>query len=331
MIDEGGGPGYASRRGWALFAVSLELGVIPLIPARFEFGDDGALQPACGCSAGAACMAVGKHPAVSGWQRRFASTEVQALGLVAGHPGCGLGVVTGSASGVIVIDVDPRNGGMAGLADLEARRGPLPATLTVVTGRGDGGGHRYYRIPDDVIVKSATSGLAPGVDVKGEKGFVVFPPTRHAVGGYYDVASDAPLDIAPLPGDLLRRLAEPKAPATRVVSAVFAAGAAVSADPAGYAERGLASVCDQLRRLPGGSRNTETNRGAFACGQLVGLGLLGGEDAAHRLTSAAVAAGLSGREAFSAVTSGLVSGASLVDPEQGRQVAGILSRIGLGR
>jgi Bifunctional DNA primase/polymerase, N-terminal len=46
---------------------------------------------------------------------------------------------------LLVIDVDPRNGGS--LAELESLTGPLPATLTAWSGRDDGGRHLYFRRP----------------------------------------------------------------------------------------------------------------------------------------------------------------------------------------
>ena len=52
--------------------------------------------------------------------------------------------------GVLVVDPDPRNGGLASLAKLEAEGRSLPETLTARTGRGDGGIHAYYRVPLEV-------------------------------------------------------------------------------------------------------------------------------------------------------------------------------------
>ena len=59
-----------------------------------------------------------------------------------------IGVATGSASDVIVIDVDPRNGGDREFAKLKRRFGLLPRTLTCDT--GGGGRHIYFRAPAGV-------------------------------------------------------------------------------------------------------------------------------------------------------------------------------------
>ena len=70
---------------------------------------------------------------------------------------------------LLVVDLDPRNGG--DLDDLV-----LPETMTVLSGRGDGGMHRYYARPH------APHGIdlhpRPGVDVK-INGFMVMPPSLH--------------------------------------------------------------------------------------------------------------------------------------------------------
>ena len=56
-----------------------------------------------------------------------------------------IGVATGSASGVVVIDIDRRHGGDRELAKLKQRLGPLPRTLTSLT--GDGGIFIFGRRP----------------------------------------------------------------------------------------------------------------------------------------------------------------------------------------
>jgi len=117
-------------------------------------------------------------------------------------PEANVGIATGSPSGVVVVDVDPRHGGDEGLRDLEARYGPLPDTPTVLT--GGGGQHFFFAIPPGVTVRSRR--LAPGVDLKGEGGYVVAPPSVHPSGQRYvwELArSPDDLPLAPLPDWLL--------------------------------------------------------------------------------------------------------------------------------
>ena len=109
-------------------------------------------------------------------------------------PGDNVGHKTGRASGTIIIDVDPRNGGMETLGRLQAEHGYLPPTRLHAT--GGGGFHYALRYPESVNeVPSRTIG--PGVEVMADGKGVVLPPSKHASGRRYEVLIDAPL--APLP------------------------------------------------------------------------------------------------------------------------------------
>ena len=77
----------------------------------------------------------------------------------------------------IVLDLDPRNGGSLG--DLEARVGPLPATLTAWSGRNDGGRHLYWRRPAGPLTSTK---LPTGIDLK-VNGYVILPPSIHPATG----------------------------------------------------------------------------------------------------------------------------------------------------
>ncbi len=75
---------------------------------------------------------------------------------------------------LLVLDVDPRNGG--DLAELEERAGAkLPRTLEVVSGRGDGGRHLYYMRPFD---RPYRGNIPEGIDLK-VNGLMVMPPSLH--------------------------------------------------------------------------------------------------------------------------------------------------------
>jgi hypothetical protein len=104
-------------------------------------------------------------------------------------PGANIGVPTGN--GVAVIDVDP--GGEL-WADTVLDEGPL--TLTVRTARG--GLHLYYMV--GVAVPNSASKLADHVDVRGDGGYVLVPPSATADGAYsYEEA----VPPAPMPDWLL--------------------------------------------------------------------------------------------------------------------------------
>ena len=120
-------------------------------------------------------------------------------------PNANIGVATGSASGIIVVDID----GEAGERSLmRLGDGPLPPTLTAQTGRGR---HLYFSLRNGEHVACAR--LAPGLDLKGEGGYVCAAPSIHPSGKRYRFAPGA-ASPAPLLAWLLRNgEAERKAPA----------------------------------------------------------------------------------------------------------------------
>jgi len=79
-------------------------------------------------------------------------------------PNANIGIPTGSASGLLVLDIDPRSGGNESLERLIEAHGPLPDTTTQTT--GGGGRHLIFK-----YVEGVRSGvLADGIDVKAEAG-----------------------------------------------------------------------------------------------------------------------------------------------------------------
>lgn len=125
---------------------------------------------------------------VSAWFRRW--------------PDANVAVVTGEISGLVVLDVDPRHGGDDSLIDLERRYGPLPATVESIT--GGGGRHVYFLHPGGVLRNRA--GLAAGIDLRGDGGMIIAPPSVHPNGRRYEwEVSHHPDDtpLAPMPPWLL--------------------------------------------------------------------------------------------------------------------------------
>src|SRR3990167_6404761 len=86
----------------------------------------------------------------------------------------GLGIVTGSISGFVVLDVDVNHGG------LESLKKELPdvAAKEPTVRTGSGWSHYYYKAPRDGIYRNFSGRLA-GVDFRGEGGFGVAPPSLH--------------------------------------------------------------------------------------------------------------------------------------------------------
>jgi hypothetical protein len=104
-----------------------------------------------------------------------------------------------------VLETDPRNGGVESLAKLESEHGPLPPTRKARS--GGGGTHYYYQYRSGVVIKS-TSNVRLGVDVRGDNGYILAPPSSHSSGNRYEwiTAPDHPL--ADPPGWLLTIVGE---------------------------------------------------------------------------------------------------------------------------
>ena len=100
-------------------------------------------------------------------------------------PDASVGIATGSKSNLIVIDedIDEEKGldGVMSMRIWENVHGELPETVRAVTGRG--GTHLYFNYAGDDITNRA--GLLEGVDVRGEGGYVVAPPSIHPNGTEY--------------------------------------------------------------------------------------------------------------------------------------------------
>jgi hypothetical protein len=119
------------------------------------------------------------------------------------HSDANVGVVTGLISGLVVLDVDPAHGGDESLTELEQRHSALPDTIESLT--GGGGRHIYFRHPGGIIHNRV--GLLPGMDLRGDGGLVVAPPSVHPSGRhYYWEVSHHPDDtrLAKMPAWLLR-------------------------------------------------------------------------------------------------------------------------------
>jgi hypothetical protein len=104
---------------------------------------------------------------------------------------------------LLVIDVDPRNGG--NLAALESLTGPLPATLTAWSGRNDGGRHLYFLRPPGPLTSTR---LPVDIDLK-VNGYCIVPPSIHPATGQPYRWEDKDALAAVLPAKLAELLRPP--------------------------------------------------------------------------------------------------------------------------
>lgn len=160
---------------------------------------------ASGCSCGREqCHGPGKHPRTARGCTDATTDAAQIRAWWAQWPDANVGVATGG--GLVVLDIDPRSGGDDALVDLRRRLGALPDTVECLT--GGGGRHIYLAVPCEV--RNSAGVLGAGVDVRGDGGYVVAPPSVHASGKSYAwEASSRPdeVDVEPAPPAWLEALA----------------------------------------------------------------------------------------------------------------------------
>lgn len=249
----------------------------------------------------------GKVPAIAGGHGVLDATDDLELLRTQWKPGYNIGARV--PEGVVVVDVDPRHGGTRSLASLTRRHGPLPITLTCYSGRGDGGRHFYFGHRGEVSTRRLRE-IAPGVDVKTSRGYIVLPPSLHPATRkpYRWAAVDSP--IAECPAWLVEILRPPEP-----VDRPAIPQGSDSRQLARYVAVALEAEVSKVRTCPigAGLRNTTLYGAAVALGTLVGAGVLDASRAAQELLTATT---LPESEARATILSGLKWGA-----DHPRQVA----------
>lgn len=246
----------------------------------------------CTCRLGADCKVAGKHPTDKGWQNAQPPTDEQIDAAWSGwRGGHNIGVLTGEPSGLFVLDVDPDNSGDETLAALVVEHGPLPTTYTVRT--GSGGFHYYFAWPGFAVGNSAGS-LGSGLDVRGNGGQAVAPPSVSAKGSY-SVAVDAP--VATAPGWLLDRL--------RPRAAAPAPRASTRRPTRALTRRRVEALVQCVLDASEGTRNARLYWATCRMAEVIAAGGLTADEAQHCLHLAGEAAGLTGDEVAATVASGL--------------------------
>jgi hypothetical protein len=225
---------------------------------------------------------------------RDATTDVEQVERWWRRADYNIGIATGTISGLVVVDLDGRRG-FDSCCLLQDIHGDLPSTTWCLT--GSGGWHAYFTHPGGL--RNSASKVARGIDIRGEGGYVVAPPSIHPDGDLYSWHTrTAP---APLP-EWLAHLIDPPAPVRHGWTAPAAATTA-------YASAAVRAEAEAVARAANGTRNDQLVRSAFSLGTLVGAGELDAEQATGALLDAAQGCGLPPREAARTVASGLAAGA----------------------
>lgn len=225
-------------QGWQVFPV-------------YEIAADG--RCACGSPPGRSCSP-GKHPRTPRGLRDATLDPRVAAAWWEKWPTANVGVATGRASNLVVIDLDvkpalddrPALDGVAELVRLEAAHGALPDTLRSRTGRG--GLHLFFAYPEGVeAIRSSAGAVAPGIDVRAEGGYVVVPPSNHESGAHYVWLNPDVRQLAELPPWLLERVSARRARREKADPGA-AATPPVRDLPEGKRNAGLTATAGRMRR-----------------------------------------------------------------------------------
>jgi P4 family phage/plasmid primase-like protien len=201
----------------------------------------------------------GKRPTIR-WEKyqleRASWDQVEAWGKQ--WPAGNIGIVTGSVSGLVVLDLDSEE------AIAEARKRGLPVTPEVRTGKGL---HVYFQHPGCSVRNRAR--LLPGMDIRGDGGFVVAPGSTHESGAIYEALNPISQSVLrPMPAWLMDLLSRPNVGSDHVARQTLTTR---RREPAVLENAPDAAFDAQLRRLlgaPEGRRNHELNRTAFAAARI---------------------------------------------------------------
>lgn len=124
-----------------------------------------------------------KIPMIDKWTSNASNCPVQIEKWFEGKD-INAGILTGSANNLWVLDIDKKNGGLESLEKLEKEFGPIRSKCSFVVRTGGGGLHLYFALTGYQKLPSKI-GVLPGIDIKGEGGFVVSPYSVHENGNVY--------------------------------------------------------------------------------------------------------------------------------------------------
>lgn len=166
--------GSATHLDFALRYASAGLPIFPVFEAR--------RGGSCACG-NKRCPNPGKHPRVK-WREEATTDEKTIRAWWKKWPRASIGGVGGK---FFCLDIDPKSNGYESLADLISEHGQLPDTAVALTGEinGERGTHYWFRVPKGHSV-GTRAGIRDGVDIRGEGGYAVLPPSRHYSGKDYE-------------------------------------------------------------------------------------------------------------------------------------------------
>lgn len=237
------------------------------------------------------CVTYGKRPATAqGF--RDATTDLKQVDLWwRKHPGANIGIPTGAASGVVVVDVDVHDPVDGRTQFDRATEAGLVAGWEVLVRTPSGGEHAYFPATPASSMTEQRSWQAAraGIDFRGEGGYIIVPPSAQSIQGTrvgYRVETVNPGPATPVDSAQLRDFLDPR-PAPNVRAHGVSGAADVSRLAAWVAARCVG----------------ERNRGLFWAACRLAENDVAATDALDVLTAAAGQAGLGEREIAATIRS----------------------------
>jgi Bifunctional DNA primase/polymerase, N-terminal len=202
------------------------------------------------------------------------------------HPCANIGIATGKASGIIVIDMDPRSGSGATVVRL-ARQGKIFNETVEATSPREGR-HLYYAYDTGVTISKANA-LGPGIDLKTDGGYVVAPPSIWRGNGkrYAWVRPPRGANLPPLPQWVIEALRPKPVHKSQAVTLPS------PADAEGYRAQALADLRGLQVRMASLTDGRHAAPFEMACtiGKYVAAGCLAGDEVERAFLAASAANG----------------------------------------
>jgi bifunctional DNA primase/polymerase-like protein len=146
----------------------------------------------CTCRKAKTCSSPGKHPRTRHGVSDATREAKKVRGWWKKWPDANIGIATGRESGILAVDIDPGHGGKESIRELENLYGNLPSGPISQT--GGGGWHLIFNHPGHPL--SNRVGIADGIDIRADGGYIVAPNSRHLSGLTYKWQA-SPTDIEP--------------------------------------------------------------------------------------------------------------------------------------
>lgn len=205
-------------------------------------------------------------------------------------------------SNIVVFDLDVKNGpnGIEAFEEL-CRKNRIDTTGALVSLSPSGGKHIIFSHDHSIApIKCTASQVAQGIDVRGDGGYIILPPSRSTNGKYEKFGdwSSAPIELPPS----LALVAKQASERTGKPPFLKRRGTTVSGNVV------LSAEVTKMKNTEVGNRNTQLNKSGYRLGHLLFDGGLERDAIVSELSKAALASGLDEHEVKKTVENSINDG-----------------------